>query len=386
MSSRRKTVIAYLGGTSGDWGGASRVLFNTIRLLDRSRYEPIVLLPGDGPVVPTLDELGVRHVMWGPVREPQNGPAAYARDVWAAVRMLHGSAVDVLHVNFNHWRPAEVLAARLLRIPVVTHYHVVVSKPGPFVRLSALIISVSRFAASRSEPKTVRTEVVHNTVTLARFDGARDLRGDLGIPAGNVVITFVGQIRENKGVALFIAMAHAIAEANVTFLLVGECRDPARFEGAYTEERLRREIGGDARIRYLGYRSDIENVFRSSDAVVVPSRWGEPFGLINIEAGAAGKPVVATRDGGIPEVIRHGENGFLVDVDDLDALVAHVKRLVREPELRAALGRKARAIVEAEFTTRPVRRVEELYDELVGVSRPSSPPVAAPVNRSTASD
>lgn len=384
MPRQRKTVIAYLGGTAGDWGGASRVLFNTIKLLDRSRYEPIVLLPGDGPVVPTLDELGVRHVMWGPVREPKNGLAAYARDVWASARLLRRNAVDILHVNFNHWRPAEVLAARLLRIPVVTHYHVVVSDPGPFVRLSALIIAVSRFAASRSEPKSVRTEVVHNTVTLGRFDLARDIRGDLGIPAGNVVITFAGQIRENKGVGLFIAMAHAIAEANVTFLLVGECRDPAQFEGAYTKERLKREIGGDARIRYLGYRADIENVFRSSDVVVVPSRWGEPFGLINIEAGAAGKPVVATRDGGIPEVIRHGENGFLVEVDDMAALVTHVQRLIREPDLRVALGRKARAIVESEFTTRPVRRVEELYDELVGASRPSSRPVPPPVNRSTA--
>ena len=271
-------------------------------------------------------QLGVRHVMWGPVREPNHGLAAYLRDLWASVQLLRKNAVDVLHVNFNYWRPAEVLAARLLRIPVVTHYHVVVSNPGPFVRLSALILSVSRFAANRSEPKTVRTEVVHNTVTLSRFDCARDIRRDLGVPSGSVVIAFVGQIRENKGVGQFIAMAHAIADVDATFLLVGECRDPAQFEGAYTEERLKREIGGDTRIRYVGYRADVENVFRSSDIIVVPSRWGEPFGLINIEAGAARKPVVATRDGGIPEVIRHGENGFLVDVDDAESLVARTRR------------------------------------------------------------
>jgi glycosyltransferase involved in cell wall biosynthesis len=175
-------------------------------------------------------------------------------------------------------------------------------------------------------------------------------------------------------------MARAIAEPNVTFLLVGECRDPARFEGAYTEERLAREIGGDERIRYIGYRTDVENVFRSADVVVVPSRWGEPFGLINIEAGAAGKPVVATRDGGIPEVIRHGENGFLVDVEDFNGLVVHVRRLIGEADLRAALGRRARAIVESEFTTRPVRRMEALYDELAGI-RPLSRPTAAAVDR-----
>ena len=96
----------------------------------------------------------------------------------------------------------------------------------------------------------------------------------------------------------------------VKYLIAGECRDPIKFHGAYTEDELRSKIAGDGRIKYAGYRTDVENIYRSSDIIVMPSRWGEPFGLINIEAGAAGKPMVSTRDGGIPEIIRHGENRF----------------------------------------------------------------------------
>jgi len=377
MSSRQRKTVAYLGGTSGDWGGASRVLFNTIKLLDRDRFEPIVLLPDEGPIRPTLDALGVRYLIWGALREPAAGFLRYLRDVGTAARLLRRLRIDLLDVNLNYWRPAEVLAARLMRIPVVTHYHVLVPRPGPFVHWSSAIVVVSKFAAQHSEPKAARMEVIHNTVTLDRFDRARDIRPEIGVAGANVVVSFVGQIRENKGVDLFIRMAHTIPDRHARFLIVGECRDPVRFPGSYTETRLREEIGGDSRIRYLGYRSDVENVFRSSDLVVMPSRWGEPFGLINIEAGAAGKPMIATRDGGIPEIIVHGETGYLVDVDDLEALTLYTRRLIEDRELRETMGRNARARVEAEFTTRPVRQLERLYDELISPRGRSGPSAAA---------
>jgi glycosyltransferase involved in cell wall biosynthesis len=99
--------------------------------------------------------------------------------------------------------------------------------------------------------------------------------------------------------------------------------------------------------------------------VVVPSRGGEPFGLINIEAGAARKPVVATRDGGISEVIVDGENGFLVDPEDLEGLVRATERLIDDKALRQRMGERGRRIVEEQFTTRPVRELERVYDRLL---------------------
>ena len=81
------------------------------------------------------------------------------------------------------------------------------------------------------------------------------------------------------------------------------------------------EILNDRRILYVGYRSDVENIYRSADILVMPSRWQEPFGLINIEAGAARRPMVASRVGGIPEVIRDGENGLLFDPNDFTSFV-----------------------------------------------------------------
>ena len=258
-----------------------------------------------------------------------------------------------------------MLRPNCLRIPIVSHYHAVVDKPGPFVKLSDLIVAVSAYTAETSEPKSIPKAVIYNSVVLDRFDGARDVRHELGVSADDLVVSFVGQVRDIKGVDLFIRMAHAIPGRGIKFLIVGECRDPAKYPGAYTEQRLASEIAGDARILYVGYRADVENIYRSSDIVVMPSRHGEPFGLITIEAGASRKPIVATRDGGLPEVIRDGENGFLVEREDLEGLVRQTTLLINDPALRQRMGLQARRMVEDRFTDAPVRELERAYDKLL---------------------
>jgi L-malate glycosyltransferase len=365
MKKSNKRVICYLTESAGDWGGASRVLFSNLRLIDRTRFEPIVLLPAKGPILPLLERFELQYVIWGQAHEP-TGFARYAANIAAAARLFRRRRVDLLHINgANYWRPAEIIAAKLLRIPIVTHYHVVVDKPGPFVKYSDLIVAVSAYTAAASEPKSVPKAVVHNSVVLDRFDQARDVRAELGLAADDVVISFVGQIRDIKGVDLFIRLAHAVPGSSIRFLIVGECRDPDKYPGSYTEERLRTEIGDDSRIRYVGYYREVENIYRASDVIVMPSRGGEPFGLITIEAGATRRPIVATRDGGLPEVICHGENGFLVDREDLAGLVHFTTMLIADEKLRQRMGQRAREIVEEKFTVQPVRSLEQAYDRLL---------------------
>lgn len=341
------------------------MLFNTLRMLDRSSFDPIVLLPRTGPAAALLDQLGIEYQLWTGPSDSMPAWQRYGTALVGSLRMLRRLRADLLDVNLNFWRPPEALAARLLGIPVVNHFHLVFTKADLFIRLAAAVTAVSEYAAKRSDFAGRRVAVIPNTVVPARFDGATNLRRELGFAESNVVVSFIGQIRESKGIDSFLRTAQALQQPDLRFLVVGECRDRDVIADAYDVARLRREIGVDARIVYLGYRDDVERVFRTSDIVVVPSRWGEPFGLVTIEAGAARVPVVATRDGGIPEVIRDGENGLLVDVGDEDGLAAAVDRLVASPELRTRMGNRAREIVEEQFTTAPVRRLERLYLDLL---------------------
>lgn len=365
IPSTSRPRIAFLGGTHGDWGGASRVLFNTLKMLDRSAFDPVVLLPRGGPAEQMLRALGIEHVLWPPLPEASAGAWRFSLAVVEAMRRLRALRADLLDINYHDWAPPEIIAARLLRIPVVVHFHLIVPRAGPFVRFASAVIAVSRFAARESHVAGRRLEVVPNTVELDRFDQATSLRTELGFEEDDVVVSFVGQIRASKGIDAFIRAARRTPGDRLRFLIAGQCRDNGD-QDAYGLERLRREIDGETRIRYLGFRKDVERVFRSSDILVVPSRWGEPFGLINVEAGAVGIPVVATRDGGIPEIIRDGENGLLIDVGDEEGLQAAIQRLVDAPELRRQLGRCARQIVESEFTTAPVRQLERIYLDLLG--------------------
>jgi len=361
-----KKVICYMGVSAGDYGGGSRSLFQLIRKLDRDRFLPFFLFPAPGPILPELDSLGIGYSLWGKEHDP-HGVFPYFRDVFAAMRMFRAHRVELLHINHGHyWRPAEVLAAWLLRIPVVTHYRMIVEKASPYHRLSSMVIANSRFTAARSDTAGVPVRVVYNVIDPQRFSGGRDLRPDLGLAEEAVVIVFLGQIKEVKGVAVFLELARRIRDAGVVFLLAGAIRDnPDEPGGPYSRERLDHEMAGLEHVRYLGYRADAENLYHTADIVVMPSQWDEPFGLINIEAGAAGKPVVATSVGGIPESVVHGENGFLTEKSDIDGLERYVRMLIEDPALRRKMGLRGREIVERKFRDSPPREMEQIYEDLI---------------------
>ncbi|GAB6066997.1 glycosyltransferase family 4 protein [Methylothermus subterraneus] len=359
-----KIKVLYLSESSGDWGGASRVLFTNLKHLDKSRFEPWVLLPRPGPIVPRLEEWGVRYRFWGGFTEPGD-PLRYLKAIWRFARLLRAERFDLIHANHAFWRPAEVLAAKLVRVPLITHYHVVLKNPGPFLRLSRLIVANSRYTAQHSKPEEVPKKVVYNPIELDRFDRGRSIRSELGVPQDALVVAFLGQIKPIKGVDLFLRLAKTLAakQPRLRFLIAGQCKNEP---GAYRQEELLAEIASSPSILYLGRRDDVENVYHSADLVVVPSRWDEPFGLVNLEAGACRKPVVATRVGGIPEIVEDGVTGFLVERDDLEGLIAKVERLIENPELRRRMGEAGREKVVREFTTQPVRELERIYLELCG--------------------
>lgn len=357
--------ICYFAGTHGNWGGASRVLFTNLKLLDRDRFEPIVLLSGHGPAEALLDRAGIRHEVWGPLTEPGN-PFRYLRALFRTCLWMKRHKVALVHMNrANDWRPAELLALRICGIPVVTHFHTVNTDRAPATRWSTAIAAVSEYVARHSDTQGVPATVIHNAVDLERFSGGNSLRSQLGIGSGQTVVSFIGQIREIKGLADFVAMARSVAGDGVRFLIAGQCRDKAAMGDAFTEKELRQLISGDPRIQYCGYVENVEDIYRTSDIVVVPSRWQEPFGLIGIEAAAAGLPVIATRSGGLPEVIADGVSGFMVDIGDVKAMVGLVQRMLAEPNLKTRLGEAARQRVAREFTYKPIRALEELYNSLL---------------------
>ena len=117
-------------------------------------------------------------------------------------------------------------------------------------------------------------------------------------------------------------------------------------------------------------RSALQDEFRRSTAVVVPSTWAEPFGLIAAEAGGAGRPVIASRVGGLPEIIAHNGTGLLFQTGDIVALAGAMSRLINEPDTAEAFGRAAHQRVSEHFSlTGCIESYERLLLETAELKR-----------------
>lgn len=123
-------------------------------------------------------------------------PLGYARGVARTVSWLMRNGIDTVHHNrANDWRPAEHLAARSCRIPLVTHFHTVNIDQAPATRMTTVIVAVAHFVARESAAQGVPVRVIHNSIDVARFSAGRDIRDELGIRGDATVLTFAGHIR-----------------------------------------------------------------------------------------------------------------------------------------------------------------------------------------------
>jgi len=355
-------VVAYFLGTHRDWGGASRALLNFVRKLDRGRFSPLVVIPKPGPIQQTLAAENVRCEIWA-THDRSPNLLTYGLAVIAAVAFLRKMKVAIIHVNYGviGWKPAELIAARLLHIPVVNHLHAPIGETSSYLKYSAALVGVSNYVCADTDCQGVACHVIHNVADFERFGSGIRKRQILGLAEESTVIGFFGQVRRIKGIPMFLEMARRIPDRGVEFLIAGELRG----EDTYSADEFGRMIAFDSRIKYLGYRDDVQDLYASCDIVVMPSQWGEPCAMVLFEASAAGKPVVATATGGTPEILVDGETGYLVKKDDIEAMVDRVTLLIRNSDSRSAMGAAARQRAMSVFAERPVRQMESLYAQLL---------------------
>jgi glycosyltransferase involved in cell wall biosynthesis len=165
----------------------------------------------------------------------------------------------------------------------------------------------------------------------------------------------------------FVDAAGALRNRGVAarFALVGE---PDRGNpGSVPLEQLR-AWHNRGLVEWWGQRDDMPAVYAACAVFCLPTRYGEGLPTVLLEAAACGRPLVATDAPGCREAVRHGDNGLLVPVGDTPALVEALARLLADPQLRRAMGRRGRERVEAEFSrARVERETVDLYRELVPV-------------------
>lgn len=298
---------------------------------------------------------------------------------------LAGSGVDVIHAHshrYGHVLESAAVAERCgIPLVVSTHYHPA-DRGEPRIKAGllrvqdfgfgmtayrvarALVVETAREAELvREFAPSDRIRIVPPGIDLAEW---RDPSGDPrpAVPLPERYLLFVGRIASNKGIPLLLeALARVPAAERLPLVLMG--RDWG--QRAILEARAR-QLGISEALHWLGHvpgRGAYRAVVRGATAVVLPSEW-EAFGLVLLEAMAAGTPVVATAVGGVPEVLEDGRAGRLVPYDDPDALAAALRDVVADRPGTLRLTQRASEVVARLDWSECARRHQELYRSVVG--------------------
>jgi glycosyltransferase involved in cell wall biosynthesis len=303
---------------------------------------------------------------------------------WSLVRLMRSFRPHVVHTHTSKAGALGRIAATLCRVPVVVHtYHGHVFDAYFSPLKTRLVVAAERVLARGASALVAVTARVRRDV-LARGIGGDDqvvvvslgldldplvaaparrgeLRRELGLPPGAPLVGIVARLVPVKAHEVFLAAAKAMAPVrpDIVFLIVGDGERRAELETAARASGL-----GD-RVRFLGWRADLDRLYADLDIVVLTSKnEGSPVALI--EAMAAGRPVVSTRAGGVEDVVTDGETGVIVPIGDAPALARAVVDLLEDPARAARLGAAARASVVARFGSgRLVGDIDALYQRLL---------------------
>lgn len=389
---RRARVLHAI--TMLELGGAQRNTLDTVRLLDRSRFEVGLACADRGALLDearALDDVPVYEL---PQLVREIRPLADLRALGALRRTIRSFRPDIVHTHSSKAGILGRAAAAAEQVPVVVHsIHGFGFGPHQSLPLRRLLIAAERWAAARTTRFVAVSRrnledgvamglfasgdavVIRSGIDLGRFrrpEGGEAVRAELGIPAGAPVVLQVACFKPQKAPQRFVHLAARVAERHPAahFVLVGD--GVLRSE----LETLRSRVDLGARLHLPGWRRDVPAFLDLAHVVTLTSRFeGLPRAVV--EALAAGVPVVASAVDGVTEVIRDGVNGFLVAPGDDDGLAARVGELIADEALHARLAENTTDGLDEFDRDRMVRNQEELYSELVAEAVTAVPEIEA---------
>lgn len=311
------------------------------------------------------------------------------RQQWRFAQELRRNRTQILHSYNFYANMFSLPAAKLAGVPCI-----VASIRDMGIYLSPMKLQAQKLVCRLADRIVVNADairdwlveqgypsakivVIRNGVDTSRFGGRSDgaaLRRQLGIPMGVPLVVMLARLNPTKGIDCFFEAAAKIRERHpdAHFLAVGECYTRNDIGEIVVDERYRRELqdrvtslGLTDRVHFTGLRKDVPEILAAAAVSVLPSI-SEGISNTLLESMAAGVPVVATRVGGTPEVIRDGEQGLLVPPGDPQAIADATLAVLGDPALAARLGAEGRRRVREEFSFEAVvHRTEDLYRGLL---------------------
>ncbi len=390
--------IAFIEQDAGI-GGAEVNLLYLFRLMNRERFRAVVIVPYEGPLTERLKELKVEFHVISRAKLMSTSTYIFGKKIFNPLAVLYDivisvsgvlkirtflrrERVDIVHTNSMVAHVYGAFAAKLAGVPSIWHMQDIID---PRMALGSIcktmvflggilpqrIAVVSRTVGTMFYGKSAsRVCVIYNGTDCKSFSPETDgsaVRKELGISDCGSVVGIVGRLTPWKGQREFLRAAAIVSEQipETRFLIVG---DTTFGSTEYKAElcRITEEMGLSSKVIFTGFRTDVSELIAAMDLCVLSSVLPDPCPLVLFDYMASGKPVVATKLGGAPEIVENGKNGFLVDPSRTDEFADRMIALLKDRQLRERISSAARKRVEECFTVEKfVHQFERLYDEVV---------------------
>ena len=348
--------ILYVHGV-GQIGGAERELLTWLKYLDRIRFLPYVVCPKDGPLTTALKNLHILNKsIFFPSWRKLFHVVAYPFSVLRLVHLVRQWNIDIIHVNDYWWAPLGIMVARITGRPCLVHVRQEIEPrkiSQYWLNKRCLIVPVSQSIGRVIQNSGVKQEYIQVLLSSSAITDPKNSSlypEDLEIlnrVKGQPVIGTVANLFPRKGLEYLVAAFQLLIEEfpDIFLVLVGE--------GDENYERKLREqvkqLNLTEHVLFAGFQNRPEIFMTRFDVFVLPSVL-EGLGIVLLEAMALGKPIVATKVGGIPEIVQHQKTGLLVNSGDVEDLYRALHTLCQNPARGRQMGEEGKKRVAEHFS------------------------------------
>ncbi len=382
---------------SAQWSGGEIALFNLVTHLNQEKWKPLVVLFEDGPLRTKLIEAGIdtKLLLLDPRVSKKRKDALGAKSAVRLrelrvicrfcsrlARLMRREKAAVVHCNSLKADILGGIAGKMARLPVIWHVRDRIADdylPRPVVfgfRWAARLLGVTVIAVSNAVGKTLHfpQTTEPSRFKKAFYNGVNGVVVHDGLSSPEVLggettatIGMVGRISLWKGQHIFIEAAARVHQRfpHYHFQIIGS----TLFGEEEYEKQIRAQavqLGLENVLEWTGFRSDIDQLLHQMEIFVHASTTGEPFGQVIVEAMLAGKPVVATNGGGVPEIVQEGQTGLLVPMNDAQSMAAAIIWLIENPEIGRQMGQAGRARALEHFSIQKTAgKIEGIYSQLL---------------------
>lgn len=379
---------------SAELYGSDKTILLFISNLDKTKYNPIVILPFEGPLKTELERNNITVII-APILKlyrkmfTPKGLLNFYKEYKEGMKML-----KELHIKYNFALVYShtlavligILFAKKYSIKHLWHVQEILAKPVVINKAFKKILNskhnhkviydskeTMRFWIEGDVNLTQKSDFIWNALDVSQMnaipqEAIEDVRKNhLKVDKDTIVIALVGRINSWKGQPLLLEAFNILQKKHNHIKLAYIGAAPPNQE--FFEDDLREKISSyelNDKVTIIPFQLDIHPFWAAIDIAVVPSTEPEPFGMVAIEAMFHQKPVVAANHGGLTEIVIPNETGFLFQNNDVDSLVSSIEELIKDEQERILFGINGKRRVHETFSMdKHVEKFEKVFEELI---------------------